>query len=105
MAIFFFRFGMFVSTFDNGTLRFVALPEFGLFLLSLLLLPNLIEFGRWTRFPVFMLGTMAIVVGGSRSGLAMAIVIVTVIPLLRGKFLQFAAITGVDGARFSSHLL
>jgi len=90
----FLQLGMYVTTFDNGVLRFVALPEFGLFLLSLLLLPSLLKLSRVGWWVVFALGTMAVVLGGNRSSLGMAFIVVTVIPVLGRKYLQFAMITG-----------
>jgi O-antigen ligase len=94
VAIFFFRLGMFVTSFDNGMLRFVALPEFGLFLLSLLFLPSLVKFSRTNWCILFVLGLAAVILGGNRSSLGMALIIVTVIPLLRHKFMHFAIIAG-----------
>jgi O-antigen ligase len=93
-ARFFFQLGMFVSTFDNNMLRFVALPEFGLMLMSLLFMPNLLKLGRAARIVVFALGVSAVVLGGNRIGLGMAIIIVTVMPLLRRKWLQSAITIG-----------
>ncbi|HEY3857314.1 MAG TPA: O-antigen ligase family protein [Verrucomicrobiae bacterium] len=93
-AEFFFRLGMFVTTFENGMLRFVALPVFGLFLIAFLLLPNLMQVGRWARIAIFAMAFSAIILGGSRTSLAMMLVIVAVIPMLRGKYLQSAIIIG-----------
>jgi O-antigen ligase len=90
----FMRMGMFVATFDNGMLRLVALPEFGLFLLSVLLLPNVLKLRRATWLCAAALASMAVILGGNRTGLGMAFIIVTVIPLLQGKFVKFGVITG-----------
>jgi O-antigen ligase len=90
----FFQLGMFVSAFDNGILRFVALPEFGVILLSLLLLPNLLKLNRFPWCLCFALTIVAVLLGGSRSGLGMAFIVMTAIPLLRGKAVQFAIIAG-----------
>ncbi len=87
--------GMYVSTFDSGNLRFVTLPAFGLFLLSLLLLPSLFKVSRAGWGVIFALAMVAIVLGGNRSSLGMAFIIVTVIPLLRHKYLQTAIIVGI----------
>ena len=95
LALLFFRLGMFVNTFDNGMLRFVVLPEFGLFLLSLILLPNLLKLGRVAWWSALILGSIAVVLGGNRSGLGMAFILVTVIPLLRRKFM-LSAITAAS---------
>jgi O-antigen ligase len=94
LANLFFQLGMFVSTFDDGMLRFVRLPEFGIILLSLLLLPNLLKLTRTAWCVVFVLAMMAVFLGGSRSGLGMAFIVLMVIPLLRRKFVQFAIIAG-----------
>jgi O-antigen ligase len=93
-AVFFFRLGMFVTYFDNGMLRFVSLPGFGLILLSLLFLPNLLKLSRAAWWFVLALGSGAVLMGGNRSALAMAFIIVVVIPLLRRNFLRSAIIIG-----------
>jgi O-antigen ligase len=94
VANFFFQLGMPSTTFDNGMIRFVALPGFGLYLISLLFLPNLFKVNRAAWWSFLALGSAAVFIGGNRSALGMAFVIVTVIPLLRRKFLQLASITG-----------
>jgi O-antigen ligase len=63
--------------------------------LSLLFLPHLLKVSRLGWWCVFILAMTAIVLGGSRSGLASALITVTVILLLRRKFLQFSIIAGL----------
>jgi O-antigen ligase len=92
VARFFFQLGMFVTSFDNGMLRFVALPEFGLSLISLLFLPNLLKLSRALWWTILVLGTGAVALGGSRTSLGMAVILVIFIPLLRGKLLQTSII-------------
>ncbi len=91
VATFFFRLGMYVDLFDNGFLRFVILPQFGLLLFTLLLLPNLLPVKRTYRYILFVLAVAAIVAGGNRSSLGAAFIIACTIPLLRGKVLQIMA--------------
>jgi O-antigen ligase len=90
----FVQLGMSAGALDNGMVRFVALPEFGLILLSLLLLPNLLKLSRAGWWFVFALAAMAIVLGANRGSLGMAFVIVMVIPVLRRKLLQTVIVTG-----------
>jgi O-antigen ligase len=87
-------FGMFATTFDNGFLRIVALPGFGLILFSLALLPNLLHLKPFTRSLCVILALSAIVMGGNRSSFGTALIFAISIPLLRRKFLQAAAVTG-----------
>ncbi|MGA2747413.1 MAG: O-antigen ligase family protein [Verrucomicrobiota bacterium] len=83
---------MFVDFFDNGFLRFVALPEFGLILLSLALLPHLLKLNRVQWWGIVLLAIAAVIMGGNRSSLGMAFIIVVTIPFLRGKSRQAATI-------------
>ena len=55
-AILLSQFGLFVTAFDNGWLRFVVLPEFGLNLLMLSFFPNLLPAPRWMRIVMGTLG-------------------------------------------------
>lgn len=82
--------GVTVTTFDNGLLRFLVLPSFGLIIILFCLLPNLVRISWLTRIVLLILGTTAVVVGGNRIGLAMALVIVICVPLAQGKFMQTA---------------
>ncbi len=94
VASIFVRLGMFVDFFDNGLLRFVVLPKFGIILFSLAMLPrllNLKSFGRWT---LVLLGFSAILFGGNRSTFGAALVVVIAIPLLQRKFRRAAATAG-----------
>ncbi|HEX3720185.1 MAG TPA: O-antigen ligase family protein [Verrucomicrobiae bacterium] len=86
--------GMVPGSFDNGMLRFVGLPAFGVILLSVLLLPNLLKVNRLGWWIILFIGSAAVVVGGNRSGFGIAIIVVTVILLLRSKFLACAAVFG-----------
>lgn len=63
--------GMFVTTFDNGMLRFVTLPMFGLMLISIALVPRLIQLPRWQVRLYLVLGMAGVILGGSRSGFLM----------------------------------
>jgi O-antigen ligase len=87
-------FGMYVITFDNGVLRLVALPGFGLILFSLAFLPNLLKLNKYARIVIAALGIAAIFVGGNRSSFGGALVILVTIPLLRREFLHAAATIG-----------
>jgi hypothetical protein len=84
--------GLFVTTYDNGIFRFVVLPGFGITLISLLLFPQLFPVGRWMRVFLLMMGAIAVVLGGSRSSLGMATIVIIFAPLLRRKFRQSALI-------------
>jgi O-antigen ligase len=88
VATFFFRLGMYVDNFDNGFLRFVALPEFGVILFTLVLLPNIFPLKRLTRCALACIALGAIVAGGNRSSLGGAFIIACTIPALRGKVLH-----------------
>jgi len=79
------RFGLFVATFDNGLLRFVVLPGFGLNLLILSFFPNIIPLPRWIRVTMAVLGIAAIVLGGNRGSFLMGIIMVIAILLIRGR--------------------
>jgi len=83
--------GVTVTTFDNGLLRFLVLPSFGLMMILLCLLPNLVRMSWLTRIVLLILGTAAVVLGGNRIGLAMALTIVICVPLAQRKFVQTAA--------------
>lgn len=86
--------GMFVVPYGNGFLRFVALGEFGLILISLVMLPNLLKLNRPQWWASLLVGTAAIILCGNRSTLAMAFIIVVTIPWLRKKYLQVAMTLG-----------
>jgi O-antigen ligase len=84
--------GIFVSAYDNGVFRFVVLPGFGITLISLVLLPQLLPIKRSARIFLLLLGIAAVVLGGSRNGLGMATAIIIVIPLLKRNFQRFGTI-------------
>jgi O-antigen ligase len=92
------RFGVFVSAFDNGMLRFVVLPGFGLVLISVAMLPNL-GVVRKARFRLLFLGvgSIAVVLGGNRTSLGMAVAMVWMILLLRRRFLAVSSLTVLLG--------
>lgn len=82
------RFGVPPMTFDNGWLRFVALPAFGHILVLLSLLPEL-GFGlkRRSRILLAGLGIIAIILGGNRSSMAMAFAMACVVFFLRRRII------------------
>ncbi len=87
-------FGLNISFFDNGWLRFVTLPGFGLILVILSLLPNLFPVRRSWRIVLFCVGILAILMGGNRSSVGMAFVAVLTLTLIRrgmGAFLGVSA--------------
>jgi O-antigen ligase len=86
--------GMYVTYFDNGILRFVVLPGFGLILLSLAMLPHLLKLKPLARWTLGIIGAGAIIVGGNRSSLGGAVIISLIIPLLRRKYLLAGTVTG-----------
>jgi O-antigen ligase len=95
LAILFTRLGMYVDRFDNGFLRFVVLPQFGVILFSLALLPNLLKLKRLARWALVMLGFSAIFFGGNRGTFGAALIVVIAIPLLRRQIRLAAATAGV----------
>jgi O-antigen ligase len=82
------RFGLYVATFDNGWLRFVVLPGFGLNLLMLSLCPNILPASKWIRASLGLLGVVAIVMGGNRSSLVMAFIMVLAIAVARRRIVM-----------------
>jgi O-antigen ligase len=95
LAILFTRLGMYVDRFDNGFLRFVVLPQFGVILFSLALFPNLLKLNHLARWAFVMLGFSAVFLGGNRSTFGAALIVVIAIPLLRRKVRLAAATAGV----------
>jgi O-antigen ligase len=85
--------GVFVTSFDNGWLRFVVLPGFGLTLITLTLLPTLLPLSKLWRRVLFCVGMAAVIMGGNRSSAIMAVVSVLVITLMRFQFRRFLAIS------------
>ena len=62
-------FGVFVSFFDTGFMRLVALPLLGCTLVALCFLPNIFHVHPTTRKLLLILGVAAIFIGGSRAGI------------------------------------
>lgn len=85
------QFGVFVTTFDNGFLRFVVLPGYGMFLVMLGALPNLCRPTPGLRFALFGLGLIAVVLGGSRSSFLMLMVMLLCVTAMRWQRLQTLA--------------
>jgi hypothetical protein len=79
--------------FDNGWLRFVSLPGFGLILLTLCLLPNVMPLRQWQRILVLIISFLAIVMGGNRSSLALAMIVLICIAFIRGNVRLIALVT------------
>jgi hypothetical protein len=95
-AEFLTRMGVYVTFFDNGTLRFVVLPGMGLVLLVLGLLPHVSGWSRTRNRLMIALGLVAIVMGGSRGSFLSSTVAVAAIALVRRRFLGLAAaVTGL----------
>jgi O-antigen ligase len=89
--------GLVVTTFDNGFLRFLALPAFGLFLMTVAMLPKVVFLDKWLRWALFSIGIITVVLGGNRIGLVMALAVVVCIPLSQGRFMQTGLITCAAG--------
>ena len=90
------RFGVYVTFFDNGWLRFVVLPGLGTVLLVLGLLPQVSGWGRTRSRVMIGLGLVAIVMGGGRGSFLGAAAAVAAIALVRRRLLGLtAAIAGL----------
>lgn len=84
-------FGLFVAYFDNGWLRFVVLPGFGITLIALCLLPSIAP--AWVlrhKRSILVVSSGAVIIGGGRSSLVIAILTVSVLLLLKKRLLAFA---------------
>ncbi|MFT4691606.1 MAG: hypothetical protein ACI9OD_003831 [Limisphaerales bacterium] len=79
------RYGMFVTTFDNGMLRFVVLPLYGTVILMIAMLPNLIPMRFNLRVVAIGVALVAIIFGGSRSSLLAVLIIVFSIAIVRWR--------------------
>ncbi|MFM8471587.1 MAG: O-antigen ligase family protein [Limisphaerales bacterium] len=79
------QFGVFVTTFDNGFLRFVVLPGYGMLLVMLAVLPNLCRPAPGLRMALLGLGLAAVVLGGSRSSVLMLMVMLLCVAVLRWR--------------------
>lgn len=91
-------FGVNVSFYDNGWLRFVALPSFGIVLVSLAILPEATGWGRGKRAILFGLGIIAIILGGNRGSFAQALAIFVAVQLYRRQYFKFAISMASVGA-------
>jgi O-antigen ligase len=87
-------FGVYITQSEVGSIRFVVLPGFGLILLSLALLPNLLKLKWSMRICFVVLGVAAVFIGGNRSSFGGALISLITIPLLRRKFLWATATVG-----------
>jgi len=85
------QFGVFVTTFDNGFLRFVVLPGYGMLLVMLAALPNLCRPSPGLRLALLALGLAAVILGGSRSSFLMLMVMLLCIAALRRRLLHTVA--------------
>lgn len=85
------QFGVFVTTFDNGFLRFVVLPGYGIFLVMLGALPNLCRPTPGLRRMLIGMGLIAVVLGGSRSSFLMLMVMLLCVTVLRWRWLHALA--------------
>lgn len=98
--------GLTVALFDNGWLRFVALPGFGLILLTLSLLPRVAPLRRWQRLLVLAVALLAIIMGGNRTSLGMAMVILLCVVFARRRVrLIAAAVFGIAATLAIFYLL
>ena len=88
------QFGVFVTTFDSGFLRFVVLPGYGMILVMLGALPNLCRPKPSLRLALFGLGLVAVVLGGSRSSFLMLMVMLLCVAALRLRTLHTLAFGG-----------
>jgi O-antigen ligase len=83
------RFGLYVTFFDNGWLRLIVLPHFGMLLVMFSSLPGIMPVSLRLRVILLALGAIAIVMGGNRSTLLMTFISVLTIAWLRRRFLIF----------------
>ena len=85
-------FSLNVSFFDNGWLRFVALPSFGVVLISLFLVPKIVDWSFEKRAVMLGLGIIAIFLGGNRGTFAQMLAIILAVELLRRRYFRLTAI-------------
>jgi O-antigen ligase len=90
-------FGIVVTIFDNGLLRFLSLPAFGLLIMTVSLLPKLYPAHNFIRVLMFLFGVAAIILGGNRVGLVMALIVVVCIPISQGRYMKAFLITFTAG--------
>jgi hypothetical protein len=90
------KFGMFVSFFDNGWLRFVSLSGYGQAMVVLALLPHAFPHRRLVRVLFFLVGLAAVIMGGNRSSLAMtALAFLGIAFVRRQRQLFLATVFGI----------
>ncbi len=75
--------GIFVTFFDNGWLRFVVLPDFGLMVIFAALLPNLFNVRSFWRAVSIVVGIAAVAMGGNRSSLVMLFAVAVIFGFVR----------------------
>jgi O-antigen ligase len=83
---------VFFTFFDNGMLRFVILPFFGVLVISVSMLPLLFPTTKFRRRLLFLVGCGAVILGGTRSGLLMALAVVFTILFLNRQWIRLALI-------------
>jgi len=86
-------FGVNVSFYDNGWLRFVALPSFGVILISLVLVPRVVDWSVEKRLVMLSLGVMAILLGGNRASFAQIVAVILAIELFKRRFMRLTIIS------------
>jgi O-antigen ligase len=85
-------FGLNVNFFDNGWLRFVALPSFGIVLISLVLVPKIVDWSFEKRAVMLGLGVIAIFLGGNRGSFAQVLAIILAVELFRRRYIRLVLI-------------
>ena len=85
-------FGLNVSFFDNGWLRFVALPGFGIVLISLFLVPKIVDWSFKKRLIMLGFGIVAIFLGGNRGSFVQVLAILLAVEFLRRRYFRFIVI-------------
>lgn len=90
-------FGMYVSTYDNGWLRFVVLGIFGQLVVAGAMLPEVVPMRkRYLRFALFCFGCMAVLLSGNRTSVVMvALLVVTIAFMRRQRLMLLGCVSGV----------
>lgn len=90
-------FGMYVSTYDNGWLRFVVLGVFGQMVVAGSMLPEVVPIRkRSLRFAMFVFGCVAVLLSGNRTSVVMvALLVVTIAFMRRQRALLAGCVVGV----------
>lgn len=100
------RYGMFVTTFDNGMLRFVILPLYGTILLILAMLPNLVPMRLSLRVIAGGAAFVAVILGGSRSSLLAVLIIILAIAIVTWRPIYvFGLLISIIGLLAMFHLI